>query len=197
MTLRKNRSGVVLLVVLLLLLMLGVLATSLLTSAAEAEQASTLAVSQRVAASRADQAAQIAIATISSGTISTTGMIPCEGPVGQAGRTAPMGGGVLCSAGANMITSGMINGPVPTKTLGFEQGAGLQYQWWIYQRPVGPGVLPSTHLVRVYAEGYWGSATNSPNFTVASVEADVLIPDLSGGSGDSSDSFVYGGGGGT
>ncbi len=185
---KKQRKGFVLIVVLLLLLMLGVVAASLLSTASETDQATILAVSQRVAASRADTAAQLAVATIASGTISITALPACggPGPASQLQKNLPNG---ACAA-TQMIGSGIVSGP---NNNNFETGSGLLYQWWIYRRPLMPGIPANQQLVRIYAEGYWGGSPNSPNFTGAAVEADIIVPSNTNGSAEASGEFIYGG----
>jgi hypothetical protein len=187
---RPQRKGFVLIVVLLLLLMLGVVAASLLSTASETDQATILAVSQRVAASRADTAAQLAVATIASGTLTIAGLTACGGPGPSSQLQKVLPNGTNACVAAQMISSGMVSGP---NNGNFETGSGLLYQWWIYRRPLMPGVPANQQLVRIYAEGYWGGATTSPNFTGASVEADIIVPTNTDGSGEASAEFIYGG----
>ncbi len=172
----KRPRGYVLIMVLIVLLVLTLLVAGLYSASEDGRFTAQTMMAQRVAAARADQAAQMALAQVRAGTILGTGFTFCSGPPDGQIRIGN------CLAG-NYVTSGVISGPALTGSTQYENGAGQQYQWWIYRQsnPDGSDPLRSAEVYNVYAEGYFGSDSTSPNFTVAAVIAEITIPGVIGG----------------
>lgn len=163
---RRNKPrGYVLIFVLLMLLVLGIITAGLYSSSEETVYTAQVMMAQKVAASRADQALQLGIASVKAGGVQLQALVPCDGPatVLRAGSCGP----------AVMVTSGLVTGPNVGDLM---DGAGQQYQWWVWRRALPDGGGLNAQLVNVYAEGYWGLTPDSHNYTVAAVEAEVLIP---------------------
>lgn len=161
--------GYILVLVLLILTVLSVLVAGLYSQASEGLIASQGIVAQKVAASRADLAIQLAVERVKSGAVNTdTFSTTCSGPGTTALLTGPACGGV--------VTIPRVQG-APTGN--FAGTAGWQYQYWMFRRPQttadgGPLQL-SQQLVNVYAEGYYGNGDGGTNFTVAAIEAEVVV----------------------
>lgn len=170
---RRRPRGFALILVLAVLLVLSIVAASTYASSADTEVTSSVVMSQRLAATRADQAVQLAIAQVKAGMVNPTNinnLLPCSGIVGH--LHAPVG--PVCTSAVTM-TSGTVLGTAANDD--FSEGAGMQYQWWIYRRSLPDGGTNSANqmLVNIYAEGYYGSAPTSNNFAVSAVEAEMYV----------------------
>ncbi len=172
----KQAHGYVLIMVLMVLLVLTLLVAGLYSASEDGRFTAQTMMAQRVAAARADQAAQMALAQVRAGLISGTGFTFCSGPPVAELRTGN------CATG-NYVTSGVISGPVLSATTQYENGAGRQYQWWVYKQsnPDGTDPIRSAEVYNVYAEGYFGTDNTFPSFTVAAVIAEITIPGSTGG----------------
>ena len=166
-----RRRGYVLIMVLVVLLVLTLLVAGLYSASEDSRFTSQVMLGQRVAAARADEAVQRAVATLRAGTFTTNDLVAlpyCTTPITHL-RTAG-----TCGSGA-FLTSGQMSGPTDGD---LENGAGLLYQWWIYHQSNPDGTAPpnSFEIFNIYAEGYFGYATTRENFSVAAIAAEVTLP---------------------
>jgi hypothetical protein len=156
----------VLVVVLGVLLLLTVVAAALLDSSSDSRSVASVVVGQRIAASRAEYAVQQGIAMVKNNTVAWNTLGACSGPPN----------GYLVDAGCipgQFVTSNRVANTGPE----LASGRGWNYQWWIYRPTAEPGLPPPTQqLVMVYAEGYYGENANSPSFTAAAIQAEVIVP---------------------
>ncbi len=177
MTLKPRQArGYVLIMVLMVLLVLTLLVAGLYSASEDGRFTAQTMMAQRVAAARADQAAQLALATVRAGLITNSGYTFCTGPVAKL-RTGNC-------AGSNLVTSGVVNGPAIGGGTQYENGAGQLYQWWIYKQANPDGSNPTNRaddIFSVYAEGYFGQDDTYPSFTVAAVIAEITVPGVTGG----------------
>ncbi len=163
----QRRGGYVLIMVLVVLLVLSLLVAGLYSASEDSRFTAQSIMSQRVAASRADQAAQLAIATVRANVVPPTGMAYCSGP------PAKLSSGSCTTS--DFVTSGLVQGPTSGD---LETGSGLRYQWWVFKLAGPDGGAPNqaAQIFNIYAEGYYGYTDTSPNFAVAAVTAEITIP---------------------
>jgi Tfp pilus assembly protein PilX len=169
----RRAQGYVLLMVLVVLLVLTLLVAGLYSASEDGRFTAQTMMAQRVAAARADQAAQLALASIRAGLVTGTGFTYCSGPPDGKLRTGN------CAAG-NYQSSGAVNGVTVTATNSnqYENGGGAQYQWWVYRALNADGTEPAqaATVYNVYAEGYFGADSTQKNFNIAAVSAEITIP---------------------
>ncbi len=197
-SLERRARGYVLLMVLVVLLVLTLLVAGLYSASEDSRFTAQTMMAQRIASARADQAAQLAIATVRAGTVSASSLLPwCSFPEPSSGAILRAGGD--CTTGA-YVTSGRISGGICDSSGGPENGRGILYQWWIYKQGKAFGVPPddqAAEVFNIYAEGYAGCDSvvpaNSPIFTVSAVQAEVTIPGDPSGSGSGGTGTDYGG----
>lgn len=176
---QRVSRGFVLLFVLVALLILGLVSAGLYSASEETLSSGQVMLAQKVAASRAEEGIQQAIANVKAGGVPVSALDPpCTGPTSVL-RTG------TCGA---MVTGGLVQGP-DGGTL--SEGAGWRYQWWAFRSPLPDGGARDAQMVNVYAEGYWGFGSDSPNFSAAAVEAEIIIPMLPA-SGPLVNDFDYG-----
>ncbi len=164
---RRGAGGYVLVMVLMVLLVLTLLVAGLYSSAEDSRFTAQTMLAQRVAAGRAEQAAQLAIASLRVSAINPVPLLslaPCTGPITQLRSTGSCTGG-------QVLTSGLVSGATGTD---LEAGGGWRYQWWVYRQLSVPA--QSALVFNIYAEGYFGTDDTSPNFTVAAVAAEMNLP---------------------
>ncbi|MER2566857.1 MAG: hypothetical protein ABTQ32_39395 [Myxococcaceae bacterium] len=165
--LHRHRRGYVLVVVLLSLLLMSVLAASYFEQGDDVVNTTLSINGQRFAATRAEEAMQLAIARVKAGQPGMSSLPPCSGPAT---------GIRLGSCLPNEMISGAFEAPGSPAS-----GGGWHFQYWIYKPApviVGGFALPlSNQVMNVYAEGYFGRADAGINgFTVSAIEAEVLVP---------------------
>ncbi len=171
----KAQRGYVLIMVLVVLLVLTLLVAGLYSATEDSRFTAQTMMAQRIAAARADQAAQIAIARIRSGAFTANQLMAlqyCTAPITQL-RT----GDCLST---DSLTDGLHNGPV---TDDYENGGGAQYQFWIYKEanPDGSDPIRRWEVFNIYAEGYFGKDPTVPSFTVAAIQAEITLPGANAG----------------
>ncbi|MBL9039749.1 MAG: hypothetical protein JNG84_14625 [Archangium sp.] len=177
---RANQArprGYILVLILIMLTVLSILTAGVYTQASESLIASQGLVAQKVAASRADLAVQLAVERVKSGTVNTaTFEGTCNGPNDSVLR-ANSG----CIAGS-FVSIPRVQGAV---TGNFALTDGWQYQYWMFRRPQvlpdGGALAISPQLINIYAEGYYGNGDGGTSFTVAAVEAEVVVVQPPGG----------------
>ena len=172
-SMRRGPRGYVLVMVLAVLLVLTLLVAGLYSTSEDSRFTAQTMMGQRVAAARADQGAQLAIAQVRSGAFTQTqlaALTPCTSPATQLRTTGN------CATG-NFFTSGLIDNGAGD----LDNRAGHQFQWWVYKQSMPDGTNPKFDIFHVYAEGYYGLASTSTNYSVAAVVAEITLPGVNSG----------------
>lgn len=157
---RKSPRGVVLIAVLLLLVLLSVLVASYYTQSEDGLLTAQASARQQVAVSHAQQGADIAIYELRAG-ITSVGAL-----AGQCDPSATHDVLTNCGAGTYIHRLPIDNGNVGD----IENGAGLQYQFFVYRRPGAP-----LNRYTVQSTGYAGFGLASPNLITSQVEVEIEI----------------------
>lgn len=178
----KRERGYVLLFVLVVLVVLTVAVASLYSSTTNTLYATQAMTRQKMASTRADLGAQVAISYLKRGIDKDNNVIDpvsnfvnvCTGPsdsVLHPGNCPP--------SPSPDILSGTSEGGTGSD---YAAGDGWQYRYWVYRRaprlPDGSpsGEIAARTLLTVYAEGYFGRGdAGTVSFGVSAVEADVLM----------------------
>ncbi len=179
MSSKVRRRGYVLLFVLLVLTVLTVAVAALYSSTRNTLDATQAMTRQKLASTRADLGAQVAISYLKRGSTAAGSVIDpvanfqnvCTGPVDSVLHPG--------NCAATDILVGSAEGGVGNN---YAAGDGWRYRYWVYRRkPLLPdggesSEVAARNLLTVYAEGYFGRGdAGSVSFGVAAVEADVMM----------------------
>ena len=171
--------GYILLFVMVVLVVLTVAVASLYSSTTNTLYATQAMTRQKLASTRADLGAQVAISYLKRGKTELGSLIDpvatfqnvCTGPADAVLRVG--------NCASTDIITGTNEGGTGNN---YGSGDGWQYRFWIYRRaPLLPDGTPSTelaarNLLTVYAEGYYGRGdAGTLSFGVSAVEADVMM----------------------
>ena len=167
---RRSPRGAVLIFVLALLLLLTIAAVAYVQMSGSSRSTSNAVKAQQIAAARADEAAQRAIADIRSGTLVLEALSPRSPP------STPADCALNC-----VVESGFVDGGSGE----LEQGGGMQWDYTIY-RNMQVGTPANRYTV--LATGYYGYTAASPTFAQARVEVEVDIGTAGGGDVGTDDS---------
>ena len=194
MSSERRRRGYVLLFVLLVLTVLTIAVAALYSSTSNTLYATQAMTRQKLASTRADLGAQVAISYLKRGSTAAGSVIDpvanfqnvCTGPVDSVLRPG--------NCAATDILVGGAEGGVGNN---YASGDGWQYRYWVYRRrPLLPdggesSEVSARNLLTVYAEGYFGRGdAGTVSFGVAAVEADVMMG-TSGMGGTTGTKFEY------
>lgn len=130
---------------------------------ASSNRASSLAVTgQQMAASRAEQAAQKAIADIRGNVIVLDALT---------GRATPS---TLADCAFNCVIQGTFDGGA---TVDLNEGGGMLWNYMVYKNSAG---TPPPNRYSVVATGYYGYTPTSPTFSEARVEVEIDVGSAGG-----------------
>jgi len=176
---QRSSGGYILLFVMVVLVVLTVAVASLYSSTTNTLYATQAMTRQKLASTRADLGAQVAISYLKRGRAENGSLIDpiasfqnvCTGPTDAVLRAG--------NCAATDIITGSNEGGTGNN---YGTGDGWQYRYWIYRRaPLLPNGAASTeiaprNLLTVYAEGYYGRGdAGTLSFGVSAVEADVMM----------------------
>jgi hypothetical protein len=166
---RRRPRGVVLIAVLLLLVLLSLLVASYYNQSEDSLLTAQASARQQVAVSHAQQGAEQAVYELRGGLLNVGTLVGQCCPASPPGDPACIGGDVptQCTVAGSFIQRGPIdNGQVGD----LENGAGLQYQFFVFRRPGAP-----LNRYTVQSTGYAGYALASPNLITSQVEVEIEI----------------------
>jgi hypothetical protein len=153
------------LVVMLLLLALSLSVTAYYTESEDFLFTGQSVTAYNIAALRAEQGAQEALAQIRSGVLNPATVI--KGTI--CNPIPPQDPWTAC----NLPPMGILNPPVDNgPTIPLQENGGLQYQWIVFH-PFGTGIPVNLYAIR--SRGYYGYNLNSNNLFVSEVEITVQI----------------------